>query len=122
MDISRRDLLKTTATSGLIAGTIASEGLFRHLLAQEEPVEPSLVADSLLARTPDSTKKGEMLYRLLGRTGQQVSRSPPELGDLGGTEPYWVWRSEGCYFCDSRSRSEVISDQARSVEISKIDW
>ena len=73
MDISRRDLLKTTATSGLIAGAIASEGLFRHLLAQEEPVEPSLVADSLLARTPDSTKKGEMLYRLLGRTGQQVS-------------------------------------------------
>ena len=66
MDISRRDLLKTTATSGLIAGTIASEGLFRHLLAQEEPV-------ALLARTPASTKKGEMLYRLLGRTGQQVS-------------------------------------------------
>lgn len=38
MEISRRDLLKTTATSGLVAaGLAASEGFLKPLLAQDEP-------------------------------------------------------------------------------------
>jgi predicted aldo/keto reductase-like oxidoreductase len=69
MDISRRDLLKTTATSGLIAaGLAASEGLFKPLLSQAETDELVLAQS-----TPAATKKGEMLYRTLGRTGQRVS-------------------------------------------------
>jgi predicted aldo/keto reductase-like oxidoreductase len=70
MEISRRDLLKTTATSGLIAaGAAASTGIFKPLLAQDSP----LLDQALALATPAATKKGEMLYRTLGRTGQQVS-------------------------------------------------
>ncbi len=61
MDISRRYLLKVASTSGLIAlGLAASEGYFKKLLAQSQA-------------TPVQTKKGDMIYRQLGRTGEQVS-------------------------------------------------
>ncbi|WP_315788417.1 aldo/keto reductase [Fischerella sp. JS2] len=61
MDISRRYLLRVASTSGLIAiGLAESEGYFRKLLAQSQP-------------TPTQIKKGEMIYRQLGRTGEQVS-------------------------------------------------
>jgi predicted aldo/keto reductase-like oxidoreductase len=75
MDISRRDLLKTTAASGLIAaGLAASEGIFKPMLAQEATADNPTPEDDLLALSaPPAIKKGEMLYRTLGRTGQQVS-------------------------------------------------
>ncbi len=61
MTISRRDLLKTASTSGLVAaGLVASEGLFRPLLAETEP-------------TQAQTRSGEMIYKTLGRTGERVS-------------------------------------------------
>jgi len=70
MRITRRDLLKTTATSGLVAaGLAATEGFLRPLLAQDE-------ADLVLAQnqsTPAQTRSGEMMYRTLGRTGERVS-------------------------------------------------
>jgi predicted aldo/keto reductase-like oxidoreductase len=59
--ISRRDLLKTASTSGLVAaGLVASEGLFRPLLAETAP-------------TQAQTRSGEMIYKTLGRTGEKVS-------------------------------------------------
>lgn len=68
MGISRRDLLKTTATSGLVAaGLAASEGVFNPLLAQDES------AQKLAQAMPAQTRSGEMMYRTLGLTGQQVS-------------------------------------------------
>lgn len=61
MDISRRDLLKVASTSGLIAaGLAASEGLLKPLLAQNQP-------------NSNQTRRGEMIYRTLGRTGEKVS-------------------------------------------------
>jgi predicted aldo/keto reductase-like oxidoreductase len=70
MEISRRDWLKTTATSGLVAaGLAASEGLLKPLLAQGETT-PALAQTP---STPTSTKSGEMLYRTLGQTGERVS-------------------------------------------------
>ncbi|MEG4499236.1 twin-arginine translocation signal domain-containing protein [Microcoleus sp. F10-C6] len=40
MNISRRNLLKVTSASGLVAaGLAASEGFFKPLLAQEEPTQ-----------------------------------------------------------------------------------
>lgn len=61
MTISRRDLLKTASTSGLVAaGLVASEGLFRPLLAETAP-------------TQTQTRSGEMIYKTLGRTGERVS-------------------------------------------------
>ena len=61
MTISRRDLLKTASTSGLVAaGLVASEGLFRPLLAETAP-------------TQAQTRSGEMIYKTLGRTGEKVS-------------------------------------------------
>lgn len=61
MDISRRDLLKVASTSGLIAaGLAASEGLLKPLLAQNQP-------------NSTQTRRGEMIYRTLGRTGEKVS-------------------------------------------------
>lgn len=69
MEISRRDLLRTTATSGLVAaGLVASEGFLKPLLAQGES---EVLAQSESA--PASTRSGEMTYRTLGRTGERVS-------------------------------------------------
>jgi predicted aldo/keto reductase-like oxidoreductase len=74
MDISRRDLLKTTATSGLIAaGLAASDGIFKPLLARSVDGDTTATEAELLALAAPTIKKGEMLYRTLGRTGKQVS-------------------------------------------------
>ena len=71
MEISRRSLLKTASASGLVAAGLAvSEGFLQPLLAQTEPVDEKT---QLLAQTPTATRRGEMLYRTLGRTGEQVS-------------------------------------------------
>jgi len=66
MDISRRSLLKAASASGLVAAGLASEGFLQPLLAQTQPVEQTnqLLAES--SATP--TRRGEMLYRTLGRT------------------------------------------------------
>ncbi|MBD2437412.1 aldo/keto reductase [Nostoc sp. FACHB-110] len=61
MDISRRDLLKAASASGLGAvGMAAASGLSKSALAQNQT-------------PPNQTKKGEMIYRTLGKTGEQVS-------------------------------------------------
>jgi predicted aldo/keto reductase-like oxidoreductase len=61
MEIGRRDLLKIALTSGSIAtGVAASEGFFKPILAQNQSTSAQI-------------KKGEMLYRTLGSTGEQVS-------------------------------------------------
>ncbi len=59
VEISRRDLLKIASASGLgTVGLAASAGFSRQALAQNQPTQ---------------TKKGEMIYRRLGRTGEKVS-------------------------------------------------
>ncbi len=70
MDISRRSLLKAASASGLVAAGLASEGFLQPLLAQTKPVEETT---QLLAETATPTRRGEMLYRTLGRTQEQVS-------------------------------------------------
>lgn len=61
MDISRRDLLKVASASGLGAvGMLAATGFSQQVLAQN-------------SATPTQSKKGEMIYRQLGRTGEKVS-------------------------------------------------
>ncbi|MEH2281697.1 MAG: aldo/keto reductase [Nostoc sp.] len=72
MEISRRRLLKTASASGLVAAGLAvSEGFLQPTLAETKPVDENtqLVAQS----SPTSTRRGEMLYRNLGRTKEQVS-------------------------------------------------
>lgn len=67
MGINRRDLLTAALASGSIAaGLAAAKTLFSPALAQSQPIQGQI-------------KKGEMLYRTLGRTGEQVS-----LVGLGG--------------------------------------
>ncbi|MBU7585829.1 MAG: aldo/keto reductase [Nostoc sp. TH1S01] len=59
MEISRRNLLKIASASGLgTVGLAASAGLAKQTLAQNQPTQ---------------IKKGEMIYRQLGRTGERVS-------------------------------------------------
>jgi len=59
VEISRRDLLKIASASGLgTVGLAASAGLSQQVLAQNQP---------------NQIKKGEMMYRQLGRTGEKVS-------------------------------------------------
>ncbi|WGV24341.1 aldo/keto reductase [Halotia branconii] len=72
MEISRRSLLKTASASGIVAaGLAASEGFLQPIIAQAEPVDENT---QLLAQsTPTSTRRGEMLYRNLGSTKEQVS-------------------------------------------------
>jgi aryl-alcohol dehydrogenase-like predicted oxidoreductase len=61
VELNRRDLLKAVSTSSLVAaGIVTAESLLKPLLAQT-------------SATPASTKKGEMLYRQLGRTNEKVS-------------------------------------------------
>jgi hypothetical protein len=61
VDIGRRDLLRVVSTSGLIAAGLAgSSELLKPVLAQNKPNGAQI-------------KRGEMLYRTLGRTGEQVS-------------------------------------------------
>lgn len=59
MEFSRRDLLKFASTSGLFVAALAA--------AKE------IGAPALAQTKPNQIKKGEMLYRTLGRTGEQVS-------------------------------------------------
>ena len=66
MDISRRELIKLSTASGLVAaGLAASNKAIKPLLAQDLP--------------NSQIKQGEMIYRQLGRTGEKVS-----LVGLGG--------------------------------------
>lgn len=61
MGISRRELLKVTSASGLVAAALAaSEGFLKPVLAESE-----------VAQAP--TAIGSMSYRTLGRTGERVS-------------------------------------------------
>lgn len=61
MSINRRDLLRVALTSGVLAGGLAaSKELFKPVLAQNKPIQAQI-------------KKGEMLYRTLGRTREEVS-------------------------------------------------
>ncbi|HLO46815.1 MAG TPA: aldo/keto reductase [Kamptonema sp.] len=70
MDISRRELLKVTSASGLVAaGLAASEGFMKPLLAQDQPTQAAVQSEIAQAQT----KSGEMIYKTLGRTGERVS-------------------------------------------------
>lgn len=61
MGISRRDLLKVASTSGLaVAAVAAAKEISQPASAKEQPNQAQI-------------KKGEMLYRTLGRTGEKVS-------------------------------------------------
>lgn len=61
MGISRRDLLKVTSASGLVAaGLAASEGFLKPVLAESEVAQAQALSSS-------------MSYRTLGRTGERVS-------------------------------------------------
>ncbi|MEH2002975.1 MAG: aldo/keto reductase [Nostoc sp.] len=72
MEISRRSLLKTASASGLVAAGLAvSEGFLQPLLAQTKPVDENTQLQAQTSATP--TRRGEMLYRNLGRTKEQVS-------------------------------------------------
>jgi len=70
MDMSRRDLLKTGAT---LAGTAAALALAGSSRAQNTITDIAAEPDTAMPPTPPSTRKGDMLYRTLGRTGEQVS-------------------------------------------------
>jgi predicted aldo/keto reductase-like oxidoreductase len=68
MSINRRDFLMAASSSaGLAATFAASDAVGRPALAAEEAAETVSLA------TPPSTRKGDMLYRKLGRTGEEVS-------------------------------------------------
>lgn len=70
MGISRRELLKVTSASGLVAaGLAASEGFLKPVLAQDEQTQ--ILPESEVAQ--GQTQSGEMSYRTLGRTGERVS-------------------------------------------------
>lgn len=70
MGISRRELLKVTSASSLVAAALAaSEGFFKPVLAQAQ----STPADPQNQVAQDQTKSREMSYRTLGRTGERVS-------------------------------------------------
>ncbi|MEH2064139.1 MAG: aldo/keto reductase [Nostoc sp.] len=72
MEISRRSLLKTVSASGLVAAGLAvSEGFLQPILAQTKTVDENTQLLAQSSATP--TRRGEMLYRHLGRTGEQVS-------------------------------------------------
>ncbi len=68
--MSRRELLKVTSASGLVAaGVAASEGFLKPLLAQDQPTQTTS-PNEVAASGPQSN---EMSYRTLGRTGERVS-------------------------------------------------
>ena len=73
MEISRRKFLQTTSTS-LVFGAAASQGMLRPMTAAAQG------AADLSEQTPQGeTRRGDMPYRLLGRTNERVS-----LVGLGG--------------------------------------
>jgi aryl-alcohol dehydrogenase-like predicted oxidoreductase len=69
MDTTRRDFLKTGAA---MVGTGAALALGGRVMGQNQ--DPDVMPEnSAMPPTPPSTRKGEMPYRTLGRTGEQVS-------------------------------------------------
>lgn len=71
MDTIRRDLLKSGAA---LAGTAAGLALASGALAQGAQTDMAPRPNALaMPPTPTSTKRGDMPYRALGRTGEQVS-------------------------------------------------
>ncbi|MEN9869279.1 MAG: hypothetical protein RLZZ171_262 [Cyanobacteriota bacterium] len=61
MEFGRRNLLKIVSMSGFVAAALAfSREIFSPAFAQNKPTQAQI-------------KKGEMLYRTLGSTGEQVS-------------------------------------------------
>lgn len=70
MEINRRNFLKTASVSGLAAGIAASEGFLRPILAANESAQTETTTP---AKPPNMTRKGEMLYKTLGRTKENVS-------------------------------------------------
>lgn len=70
MEISRRNLLKATVTSSLVGlGLTTTDEFLKPLLAQDETT-------GLLAQSQSNTapvRSGEMMYRMLGKTGERVS-------------------------------------------------
>lgn len=69
MEISRRNLLKATVTSSLVGLGLTTDEFLKPLLAQDETTE--LLAQSESNTTP--VRNGEMMYRMLGKTGERVS-------------------------------------------------
>lgn len=71
--MSRRDFPRKTATvAGVAAGVAATEGLLKPVLAADGGGRGTATADAPTAGIRD-TRRGEMIYRPLGRTGEQVS-------------------------------------------------
>ena len=66
MKTTRRDFLQTGAALAGTAATLSTAS------AQDAPQENPMPAPPALT-TPASIRKGDMLYRILGRTGEQVS-------------------------------------------------
>ena len=70
MDKTRRDFLKSSAA---LAGTAAGLALAGGALAQGAVTDVAPEPASAIPPTPASTKRGDMPYRMLGQTGEQVS-------------------------------------------------
>ena len=69
--MNRRDFVRNTIYG---TGAAASSGLMAHLGgASQKPTAKDHGAAGLPLALPAETRKGEMLYRTLGRTGEQVS-------------------------------------------------
>ena len=66
---TRRDFIKDTAT---LAGTAVGLTAAEALVVAQETTPDSDIPNTTIA-IPTSTRKGDMLYRPLGRTGEQVS-------------------------------------------------
>jgi aryl-alcohol dehydrogenase-like predicted oxidoreductase len=88
MAASRRDFLKVTA-----AGTLALTGM-ASCGARGEGEAVSVVTEAKRGEdpvpeftTPESTKRGDMLYRILGRTGEKVSLVGMGGFHLGAVKP-----------------------------------
>ena len=71
METTRRELLKVASVAGALSAVGSAE---RIVFAATDNPTP--------LATPRSTREGDMLYRVLGRTGQRVS-----LIGLGGRIP-----------------------------------
>jgi aryl-alcohol dehydrogenase-like predicted oxidoreductase len=70
MDTTRRDFLKSGAA---LAGTAAGLALAGGALAQGAQTDVALEAATAMPPTPPSIRRGDMPYRMLGRTGEEVS-------------------------------------------------
>jgi predicted aldo/keto reductase-like oxidoreductase len=71
MKTTRREFLKATVSfAGAASSVVAASGL---ALSADAAQRQSSSAASKKLETPRSVRKGDMLYRTLGRTGEQVS-------------------------------------------------